>query len=236
MKCVGLLVVVDELAAVRPDERSDPDQRGLDAEPVHLGLAVAVRVLRQLLRRRDHVVPLPAFLREGNAGLLEHVLVVVDDEARDVLREAGQRVVEPERAHRLLVEVLLLEDVRVVHSILDRLQDVAGRELCVEAVVEQEQIGRSPGREGGGQPRDQVVAVARLDHLHVDVRILVLVCRDHVAIRLDLLRIAEDHEAHVSGHVAAAAVTSIVAAAPREHQHAEQGQQDSPFHFPSRLE
>ena len=33
-----LLRVVDELAAVRPEERRHPDQRGLDPEPVDRGL------------------------------------------------------------------------------------------------------------------------------------------------------------------------------------------------------
>ena len=52
----------------------------------------------------------------GHLGLLEQVAVVVDDEARDVLRQADQLAVEAERLQGLRVEVVLLEGVRVVRA------------------------------------------------------------------------------------------------------------------------
>lgn len=77
------LVGLHELAAVRPDERRDADQRGLDAEPVDAGVAI-----RELDRGVDELPPRPAGARRGDARCAEEVLVVVDNEARDVLRQA----------------------------------------------------------------------------------------------------------------------------------------------------
>ncbi len=70
------------------------------------------------------------------------------------------------------IEVVELELVRVLDVGLERLEHVARRELAVEAVVHEEEVGRRPAGERGRESGDQVVAVARLDELHVDVRLL----------------------------------------------------------------
>ena len=110
--------------------------------------------------------------REREAGLPEERLVVVDDEARDVLGQAAELALEAERVERLRVEVVLLEGIRLGQSLLDRLELALGGELAVEAVIEEEEVRRPAARDRGREPGEQVVAVAGLDELDVDVGLL----------------------------------------------------------------
>jgi hypothetical protein len=126
----------------------------------------------------------------------EQIAVVVHDEARNVLWQTRDSTAPAERVHRLGIEVLERERVRPPSSLLERLEHVLGRELAVEAVIDQEDVGRVPGRERGRKPREQILPVARLDELHVRGRLALLVGGDHVAVRLELLRVAEHEEAH----------------------------------------
>ena len=197
-------VVVDELAAVRPDERRDADDRRLHAEAVHgrggaAGIGVARadlpagRVAGECPRVTDHRVPCPVVLRLRDAVLLEEVAVVVDDQARDVLRDAELLALPAERVQRDGVEVLRLERVRFVEPLCDRLDGAPGRELRVVPVVHEEDVGRSAGGDRRREARDQVRTVAGLDELHVVARLLFEVRHD-LPVGLDLLGVAEDEE------------------------------------------
>ena len=65
---------------------------------------------------------------------------------------------------------------------LERLEHATSGELAVEPVVHQEQVWRRPAGDRGRETCDQVVAVARLDELDVDVRVLFLEGPDHRAV------------------------------------------------------
>jgi hypothetical protein len=94
------------------------------------------------------------------------------------------------------IELAWREHVRILEPVLHRLDRVLRGELPVEAVVDQEQVGRRTGRDGRGEARDQIVAVARLDELHVLSVVLLLVRVDHLAVGGELLRVTEDEEPH----------------------------------------
>ena len=97
------------------------------------------------------------------------------------------------------IEVVERERVRALDVGLERLEHVAGRELAVEAVVHQEEVGRRAARERGREPGDEVVAVARLDELHVDLGLFLGERPDHRPVRVDLGRVAEDEQPDRAG-------------------------------------
>ena len=140
---------------------------------------LAVRVSRQLLRAEDELAPGHVVGRLRHVEPLEEVTVVVDDEARDVLGQARDRAVPAEGVNGLLEEVVERERVRVLDVGLERLEHVARRELAVEAVVHEEEVGRRAAGERGREAGDQILAVARLDELDVDVRLLLGERADH---------------------------------------------------------
>ena len=112
--------------------------------------------------------------------------------------------VPAERVDGLRVEVVERELVRVLDVLLERLEHAAGGELAVEAVVHQEQVWRRAAGERRREARDQIVTVARLDELDVDVRLFFGERADQRAVRLDLRRVAEDEKAHRAGGVVVA--------------------------------
>jgi len=128
--------------------------------------------------------PPTSSLRPGRtARLVEEVLVVVDDEARDVLGHADLLAVHLERLHRLGIELVGAEHVRRIEVRLHGLQDALDGELPVEAVVHQEQVRWGAARERGRQPGDQVVAIAGLDELDSHARFGCLEGIDELAVR-----------------------------------------------------
>ena len=93
----GIVLVVDELAAVRPHERRDADQRWPRRRARRLDSAVAVLVASS--------ASLPSRPSRSNSSRSsgrsprppEQIAVVVDDEAGDVLRKTDELAVEAER-------------------------------------------------------------------------------------------------------------------------------------------
>jgi hypothetical protein len=191
--------VVDEPTPVGPDERSDPDDLRIHAEPVDIDRPVVVAIAGELLRGGDHVVPVPPVPRELDPRVLEEIVVVVHDEARHVLRHAHLFAVPPERRHRGLEEVGLREGVGLLEVRSDGLQGSSGRELAVEPVVHQEEVGWLPARDRRGESQDQIVALGEGGQLGIHRSLCVVETRDDGTVRVDLLGIAGDHYGDPNG-------------------------------------
>src|SRR6202040_1927872 len=85
--------VVHQAASVLPDQRRQGSQARLQAQTVLVGQTVAILVARQRPRVGQQVVPSPFWPRRLQPGLLKQVLVIVNDQAADVLGHALQLAV-----------------------------------------------------------------------------------------------------------------------------------------------
>jgi hypothetical protein len=189
-----VLQIVDDLRAGLPDERREADERRLGPDTVDVGRAVAVGVARHRFRRREEVRPGPVGIGRRDAEAIEQLGVPVDDQARDVLRQAQQAAVEPEGVERLRVERVLVQ--RRPQALAERLEHVARGELTEATVIDEEQVGRFAARECRRQLGDMIPLRGHCDQLDPDAGLGLLEGIDERAIRADLVGVAEDLQAH----------------------------------------
>ena len=163
-------------------------------EAVLVGRPVTIEVLRERLRGGQEVVPRPARGRVREARRVEEVLVVVDDQARDVLRDAHELATELEGVHRGRSEVGRLHDRARREPRAERLEDAPVRERCEATVVEEDHVGRRARREVSGQSLEVVVLARDVLELDVDLRVLLLERGDHGLVGGLLCRITRGQE------------------------------------------
>ena len=147
---------VDDLAAGRPDERRRAHDPRLDADARRCPPPFSCSRRARRSRRRSS----PSRAR-STPGLLERVGVVVDDERRDVLRDALQLAVDGERRRPAAGRTSLGVERR------RRLDHAAPRVAAEVAVVDEEDVGRVAAGERGQQLGEVRLAVGDLDELHL---------------------------------------------------------------------
>ena len=142
-----------QLTAVLPDEGRQAEDRGLDAQAVLVGRAVAVEVQRQRLCRGEELLPGPVVVRIRQPGGVEEVAVVVDHQAADVLGDAHQLAAPAEGVGGGAEEVAVADEVAAPQVGRQRLEHAHGRERGVAAVVDEHHVGGVAGREVDTQAR-----------------------------------------------------------------------------------
>ncbi len=110
----GVGGVVDQSAAVLPDERGQPIERRFDARAVLVDGAITVRVLGQGDGRGHEVVPRPVVGRFGHPGGAEEIAIVVNHQAGDILRDTQDVALPGEGVERDGIEVLAGDQVTLV--------------------------------------------------------------------------------------------------------------------------
>jgi hypothetical protein len=164
-------IVGDDLAAVLPHQRRPVvlHVRGLGVEAPLLGLAVAVRVERQLLAVLDEGVPGPGLVRIGQTGRVEHRLVVVQRHHVEVARQAVLPVGRREVRHAGIGQRGEVEAVPL--DVRGEVEQHAARLVVGEdRAVHREHVGRVTARETGLELVPVGVPVGHRD-LDLDVRV-----------------------------------------------------------------
>ena len=175
----GAAVLVDPLAGHLPPSA---------AKRIHGGVATGV-LLRQLLGGRQEVVPRPVVGGVGDAGLIEHVLVVVDDVRLDVAREAVDAAVvlgRFQQARPVVVQVV----VRLLDVGIEVFQHTFGR--IAWRRPQERDIGNHLGVAAGPQRLDlgEIVIPGLVPNLDLNLRMLLHKGIRHTLVRSDLLRAA----------------------------------------------
>ncbi len=96
LACLGFteqglgMVGTDQVAAVRPDDLAHSRFKipGIDHIAELVDLAIAIGILGQGLCSSAQVIIGPVGLRVGHTGLVEHVLVIEDNDGLEITRQA----------------------------------------------------------------------------------------------------------------------------------------------------
>ncbi len=192
--------VIDNFTARTPDERDHAVHGRLDHHAKLVDGPIAVRILGQRLRGSDEGIPGPTIFGKWHAIGFEHVLVVIDDQAGDVLRQAIKRssIAKAERIEREPVVVILGDDLTAVDVWLNWGETVSAGILAELPVVGQIDIGRIAGCEVG---RDLAVVVSLAGGVvdgDIDLRMVFLERLHHRRIGGFLGRVSPEGEADLA--------------------------------------